>query len=176
MIAARLASSFNDMTGDVLLEGERVFTLGLHSGVISGSPSPFLFKGCPNQALDLFVVPKKEAILHCEFQRHDMILSCQARCSKHVQCTIYGLLGFSGARLETSLAVSAFDDVCWAKVETGHFEVHQQGCEAESVEEIIRKSLKSTATLAWNIEQYRNNAPWRNCSQYFFLASKSQRV
>ena len=43
---SRPGSSFNDITGDVLLEGERIFTLSLRSGQISGSPSPFLFKDC----------------------------------------------------------------------------------------------------------------------------------
>ncbi|CAJ1385117.1 unnamed protein product, partial [Effrenium voratum] len=92
-------SSFDVLTGDILLGGERVLTLGTTSGRLGGSPSPFLFSNCPGQA----------------------------RCSKQLSCKIYGLLGFSGSRLETTLTVNAYDDICWAKVETGHFETHGLG-------------------------------------------------
>eukprot|EP00434_Breviolum_minutum_P026604 symbB.v1.2.023516.t1/scaffold2153.1/size87802/7 len=86
-------SSFNDITGDVLLEGERIFTLSLRSGQVSGSPSPFLFKDCGGES------------------------TSQARCSKQLQCKIYGLMGFGGSMLTTNLEVSAFDDTCWAKAQ-----------------------------------------------------------
>ena len=50
-VPSRPGSSFNDITGDVLLEGERIFTLNLRSGQISGSPSPFLFKDCGGDSM-----------------------------------------------------------------------------------------------------------------------------